>query len=333
MVVLQSVLIVVLLIPFTGARMDLFGIGETVSGLMNLGGRIWERDQESDFLHDQRMGNEAMAREMADRNERLQREFAQHGIQWRVQDAKAAGVHPVWSLSGGGAAFSPSATVTSGGSPGNFGIGEAMGRMGQSISRAVSATEDPMDRSLKRLQVETAMENLRGMRIENDKKLGLHRVGEPVSPGIPNASSSGLMTGAGNVAVQADQPTSSDDVDPSVTAADARSAFSRYVVRDADGNLTTVMLPSKDASEPLESMEPLGGWLTIMDNLNRDPELIWKMRHLVPFGKEFDKELRALWDAGQSYLNWRKRQAAARDIARRHPLYEYMKRGIGPANR
>lgn len=42
-------------------------------------------------------------------NAQNQREFAQMGIQWRVADAKAAGLHPLYALGGGGATYQPSA--------------------------------------------------------------------------------------------------------------------------------------------------------------------------------------------------------------------------------
>lgn len=56
----------------------------------------------------------AWAREQQSRNEELQREFASHGIQWRVEDARQAGVHPMYALSGGGAAFAPNPIMMSG---------------------------------------------------------------------------------------------------------------------------------------------------------------------------------------------------------------------------
>ena len=47
-----------------------------------------------------------------------QREFAQHGIRWKVEDAKAAGLHPLFALGGSGATFSPSFQVS--GTEGNW---------------------------------------------------------------------------------------------------------------------------------------------------------------------------------------------------------------------
>lgn len=48
------------------------------------------------------------ANDQAQQNEDTQREFAQNSIRWRVADAKAAGVHPLFALSGGSAGYQPS---------------------------------------------------------------------------------------------------------------------------------------------------------------------------------------------------------------------------------
>lgn len=76
-----------------------------------------------DFAREQRMFSmdqanrlNLMALEDKAKDRQLQQDFAQMGIQWRVQDALAAGIHPIHALSGGGAAYSPSAISLSGGS-------------------------------------------------------------------------------------------------------------------------------------------------------------------------------------------------------------------------
>ncbi len=45
---------------------------------------------------------------LAQRQEDLQREFAQNSIQWRVNDAKKAGIHPVAALGSQGISYNPS---------------------------------------------------------------------------------------------------------------------------------------------------------------------------------------------------------------------------------
>lgn len=77
-----------------------------------------------------------------------QREFAQMGIRWRVADAQAAGLHPLYALGGSGAAFSPSSVSVGGG-------GVPPSSIGQNLSRAVAAQETPEERSLRLAQLRT----------------------------------------------------------------------------------------------------------------------------------------------------------------------------------
>jgi hypothetical protein len=59
-----------------------------------------------------------------------QKEFAQHGIRWKVEDAKAAGLHPLFALGGGGATFTPSPVALT---------GQSWADAGQHLGRAASA--------------------------------------------------------------------------------------------------------------------------------------------------------------------------------------------------
>lgn len=68
-----------------------------------------------------------------------QKEFAQHGIRWRVEDAKAAGLHPLYALQGSGATFSPNPIVTT--EQGTF------ESMGQNLSRAAQAALSSRERT------------------------------------------------------------------------------------------------------------------------------------------------------------------------------------------
>lgn len=79
----------------------------------------------------------------AQQNRMDQREFAQSGIQWRVEDAKKAGIHPVFALGGGGANFSPVNAVFNNEMSGPA---EMAASMGADISRAVTATQSGKQR-------------------------------------------------------------------------------------------------------------------------------------------------------------------------------------------
>lgn len=81
--------------------------------------------------------NEA-AQRMADENIRQQREFAQHGLTWKIDDAfrNASRVHPIYSLGASGPTFSPvSANFTT-----DTALGTGIAAAGQDIGRAVNAT-------------------------------------------------------------------------------------------------------------------------------------------------------------------------------------------------
>lgn len=83
------------------------------------------------------------ANNLAGLNYNAQKEFAQNGIRWRVEDAKAAGIHPLYALGASTASFSPVS-----GYGGDFGISEAARTFGQGIDRAAEAkmTREERDR-------------------------------------------------------------------------------------------------------------------------------------------------------------------------------------------
>lgn len=75
----------------------------------------------------------------------IQREFAQKGIQWKVADAKAAGIHPLYALGANTPSFSPTIQATPSGSSMAAGLSQA----GQNIGRAVSANQTHTQRMMK----------------------------------------------------------------------------------------------------------------------------------------------------------------------------------------
>lgn len=98
-------------------------IGELIGGGMKLlGGILGDKSQEK----------------MAAQNIAHQREFAQSGIQWKVADAKKAGIHPLYALGASTHSFAP----VSVGTP----LADAVGSMGQDIGRAVNAVLPKEDR-------------------------------------------------------------------------------------------------------------------------------------------------------------------------------------------
>lgn len=72
-------------------------------------------------------------------NIQLQKDFAQHGIQWKVEDAKAAGIHPLAALGAQTISYSPS-------SVGSSSLASGIAGAGQDISRAINSTRSESGR-------------------------------------------------------------------------------------------------------------------------------------------------------------------------------------------
>ena len=92
-------------------------------------------------------------------NIQLQKDFAQQGIQWRVADAKAAGIHPLAALGAQTHSYAPQ----------SIGMDySAMGRMGQDIGRAVqTATRSAQGKQLALYNDKVRALNLKHMELRN----------------------------------------------------------------------------------------------------------------------------------------------------------------------
>lgn len=91
----------------------------------------------------------------------LQREFAQHGIRWKVADAKAAGLHPLYAIGAQGASYSPT-TITDSMGPA---VAEAAQQIGSGIhaeaNRRTRARELHQQRQLQREEIILGQQRLR----------------------------------------------------------------------------------------------------------------------------------------------------------------------------
>lgn len=128
-----------------------------------------------DAAHDTMKSNEAMF----GANQDMQREFAQSGIQWRVEDAKKAGIHPLAALGAQTHSFSP---ISMAQTPDNS-LGQGIAQAGQDLSRAYFATRSPQARTA---EIANALQ-LENMQLNNEllrsqvNKMNSAQVG----PGIP----------------------------------------------------------------------------------------------------------------------------------------------------
>jgi len=211
------------------------------------------------------------AEKNAKRNIQLQKEFAQTGIQWKVADAKAAGVHPVYAL---GASTTPFAPV----SVGQSNMSQALSGFGQDISRATAATATSQSRLSSAAQ---------GLQLEN---MGLQnallrsqiaRINQGTGPPMPLDARWGLdgqgSTTAGSIATgSGSAPSSVPGISlvenrPLQRSVDPAGPYSEPGhVADVGHALTHsgryAILPSKEAQERMEDQI----W----------PQLYWALRNM-----------------------------------------------------
>lgn len=130
---------------------------------------------------------------------KLQKTFAQKGIQWKAADAEKAGISKLYALGANTTAYSP---VSVGG-----GMGDALQSAGQNIGRAIDATASPLGRA-GHLATELAETQLEGAKIDNDIKradllsrsITRNQPGTP--PAILNSETTPLVPGQGNAAIK-----------------------------------------------------------------------------------------------------------------------------------
>lgn len=89
-----------------------------------------------------------------DANRDAQRDFAQHGLSWRVEDAKEAGINPLAALGAQLSSFSNT-----------VGAGTGVAEAGQDISRAMHALGDPEQRQVAMMKSKLDLER---SGLEND---------------------------------------------------------------------------------------------------------------------------------------------------------------------
>lgn len=149
--------------------MDPLTIGALISGGSSLLGGILG-------------GNRADAQ--AEQNRQMQLAFAQNAIQWKVEDAKKAGVHPLFALGASTGSFTPVAN--------NSGeiLGDAVSKMGQNLGRAAEAGGDKESKALlmtkARLEVENQglQNDILRQKIASDIRVQSQAAGSPPA-GVP----------------------------------------------------------------------------------------------------------------------------------------------------
>lgn len=241
----------------------------------------------------------ALSQQKANRdNEQTQREFAQSGIRWRVEDAKAAGLHPLYAIGGSGATYTPSAQPVFNGA-----------ELGQNLSRAASAFSSSSEQQLKAA-------NLKALEAQADRDFAAAqayrseaaRLGQSQTPPVSQEDLDWFAAkGMGNPLVAQSfavpnpdaQVRPLDPAPPAYLEAGVKPGFQRYVTPIAG----EVILPSSSSmSEAVEALE--------------NPALqIWVIAENVKhYGPGAERKLRAL--LGHRYKWWTNPGGALKDAVR-----------------
>lgn len=183
----------------------------------------------------------------AKRQEALQREFAQNGIQWKVEDAKKAGVHPLYALGANTVSYSPTQVGDT--------LGPAIADAGQNLGRAVDTGRTTNERATA-LSVRSAELGIQRQELENTKLASeialLHQPGSPPPPHTENP----IVPGQGVIEHKPSVQTSVDVGAPWLEASPTPEVKYSWTPH---GELAAT--PAKEIAEALESsMWASGGY-------------------------------------------------------------------------
>lgn len=242
-------------------------------------------------LFDQRTSNRQANQQAA-----FQREFAQHGVRWRVADAEAAGIHPLYAMGASVPTYSP---VRAGAH-----MGRGIAAAGQDISRAIAAHHRPEPTPYEQIiQGQTIANN----QLKNDllraqiRKMNSAERG----PGIPiegyDDGSNPFASGDVKLKVKLPKRVNVSPVELQAAEEGSPAKAAGVVtdfqyVRTADGGLAVV--PSRDVKERIEDM--------II------PEMQWAYRNLArqgqfhkPDPKRFPPKPGYKWEWNVWHGEWR----------------------------
>lgn len=147
----------------------------------------------------------------ANMNINAQKEFAQNGIRWKVEDAKNAGIHPLYALGASTNSFSPVS-----GYAGDYGISDAANTFGQGVDRAIRAKMTERERqdlqARQEMQEVFQLADMNMRKEESDARILMYKsealrnyaasqqvlkkTGLP--PALPSVGTSNLIPGQGN---------------------------------------------------------------------------------------------------------------------------------------
>lgn len=206
-------------------------LGSILGGITNLVGGIFGQNKQE---------------KIAQQNIQMQKEFAQQGIRWKVDDALKAGIHPIYALGAPTHSFSPVSVGDS--------LGAGIRAAGQDFGRAINSTSSPGQR----MQAETAAAmalNLERGGLENELlRTQIARMKQNVNPPLPDADQRYGIPGQGPTALpgKIEEKTERSGWNPSDPSTESHAIPDIGWARSSDN--TWALAPSKDMKQRIEDM-------------------------------------------------------------------------------
>lgn len=247
-----------------------------------------------------------------DRHYQMQKEFAQHGIRWRVEDAKKAGIHPLYAL--GAPSFSPGG-VSVGGSSSGSNRGDVLASMGQDISRAIMSTRTNRERSEQAHKLQLEHGALQNELLRAQIRSVNARLVQQSGPPMPDALTPPPALKDRTVI----RPSESVATDPNNPAKEAFKVPDFTFAHTASG---LAIVPSESVKERIEDqMIPEIGWAmrnTVLPNFNPDrhrpdPRIydpgafrkwVWNPLTQTYQSRPLGRPTRKPGSSGRSWLKW-----------------------------
>lgn len=213
---------------------------------LSVGGDVYAAEQAKDAQEAANATNIQLAREQM----AAQKEFAQHGVRWKVNDAVEAGLHPLAAIGMQASSYSPVHAMVDPVPAG--GTSAAFSRMGQNITSAISRTRTAGERQLAEIQLATAQADLDGRIIDN--QIRQHQLSKMQSgPAFPGAEN--FIRGQGDSGVVTIKP---NEVIASQPGRAAQEAGWRPDVAFSRTDTGLVPMIPQGISESLESEGLMG---------------------------------------------------------------------------
>lgn len=212
---------------------------------------------------------------------KMQKEFAMHGIQWRADDARAAGLHPMAALGTSPTQFSPVGIWQGGASRGER-MGDAFARAGQGLGNAYGAQLTPEQRVMNDAQLKVmeaqAANDLAQAQYWASEAARTRQLPMNAAPEVPGVTTHAVPRSQieahpltyDHIKPKADEQVSARKGDRALGAG-THPGMREHVMRSGPTGETRIILPYSEEG-PAEALESIPLWMypqLIRDNTRR----------------------------------------------------------------